>query len=311
MICVAISVRSAMLRSNMKKSQLRYSRGYKLKKHSYQKRSLETGKFRKIVLIFTWVLFLILALSYVLFFSPIFEIKEIKISGDYTIEDEEIYNTLNDILDKKILIFFDHNNIFLIQKNSLFKTLNKNFPQILSIKMNKNIINKTLVLNIMERREVGIYCEGKFAPLEPQENESTALEYSQGECYYIDVNGVIFEKAPQTSGTLILVIKDLSLIDAKIGESIIGPELLTELINLRIYLSDQLSLKVVDFVIDSNILKEIRINTNEGWYLLLDPSRSLLEQAEDLRLALDEKIKDERSNLKYIDLRIENRVYYK
>jgi len=311
LICVAISVRSAMLRSNMKKSQLRYSRGYKLKKHSYQKRSLETGKFRKIILIFTWVLFLILALSYVLFFSPIFEIKEIKISGDYTIEDEEIYNTLNDILDKKILIFFDHNNIFLIQKNSLFKTLNKNFPQILSIKMNKNIINKTLVLNIMERREVGIYCEGKFAPLEPQENESAALEYSQGECYYIDVNGVIFEKAPQTSGTLILVIKDLSLVDAKIGESIIGPELLTELINLRIYLSDQLSLKVVDFVIDSNILKEIRINTNEGWYLLLDPSRSLLEQAEDLRLALDEKIKDERSNLKYIDLRIENRVYYK
>lgn len=296
----------------MKKSQLRYSRGYKLKKDSYPKRSLETGKFRKTILFFAWTLFLILVLSYILLFSPLFEIKEIEFSGNYAINENDILGTLNDFLYKKILIFFDYNNIFLAQKNKLVTVLTDEFSQIQSIKIKKNIVEKNIFIEITERKEIGIYCQGELAATDSvDQQEPIPQEVKTGACYYIDQYGVIFEQAPQTSGTLILVINDLSSKNVEIGCSVINQKLLKELVDLREYLTKQLSLKAIDFVIETSVLKELRINTNEGWYILFDPSRSLLDQAENLRLVLEEKIKDERKSLKYIDLRIENRAYYK
>ena len=46
------------------------------------------------------------------------------------------------------------------------------------------------------------------------------------------------------------------------------------------------------------------------WYILFDKSRDLKNQLQALELVLAEKI-EEREHLEYIDLRIENRVYYK
>jgi len=89
----------------MRKGQLRYSRGYRPR--SFPR---------------TWVLFLVLVLSYVLFFSPIFEIKEIKISGNRVIGNEEIRNSLA-----------EKNNIFLVTKSRLRKVLAENFPRISSL----------------------------------------------------------------------------------------------------------------------------------------------------------------------------------
>ncbi len=86
---------------------------------------------------------------------------------------------------------------------------------------------------------------------------------------------------------------------------------MAELVNLENDLLNQLGLKVFDFIIETDVLKDLRVNTNEGWHVLFDRSRDLKNQLEALKLVLEEKIKEERKNLEYIDLRIENRVYYK
>lgn len=274
----------------MKKGQILYSRGYSPRQYPKRDRD-EKRLFRKKIIIFLWILFLFLVLSYTLFFSPIFKIKEIKVSGNRAISNEEIRDSLDKFLKKKILIFFNKNNIFLVTEDGVEKVIFKDFPRVLSIKINKDIFKKTIDLKIVERKEAGIFCKK--------------------ECYYIDEDGVIFEEAPQTSGTLILVIKDNSEGEAEMGKSIVEEKFMAELIDLRSYLSSQLNLKVLDFTIESDDSGDFKINTNEEWYILLDRSRDLKNQLEALRLVLEEKIKEGRQKLEYIDLRIENRVYYK
>ncbi len=261
----------------MKKGQVKYGRGYQPRRY-LEKRGKEKSWRRR--MIFFWILFLVLVLGYLLFFSPIFEIKEIKISGNRVISDEEIQGSLD-----------NQNNIFLISESRLAKVLAKDFPRILLVEVNKNIIKRIINLKIIERKEAGIFCKK--------------------DCYYIDKDGVIFEKAPQTSGTLILAIKDYSEGEVEIGKAAIEKEFMVELINLRDYLSNQLNLKVLDFAIGPDVSKDFKINTHEGWYVLFDRSRGLENQIEALQLVLEEKIGENRSNLEYIDLKIENRVYYK
>lgn len=269
----------------MKKGQILYSRGYSPRQ--YPKRDRDQKK----IIIFLWILFLFLVLSYTLFFSPIFKIKEIKVSGNRAISNEEIRDSLDKFLKKKILIFFNKNNIFLAIEDGVEKVIFKDFPRVLSIKINKDIFKKTIDLKIVERKEAGIFCKK--------------------ECYYIDEDGVIFEEAPQTSGTLILVIRDNSEGEAEMGKSIVEKKFMAELIDLRSYLSSQLNLKVLDFTIESDDSGDLKINTNEGWYILFNRARDLKVQTEALKLVLEEKIKEGRKGLEYIDLRIENRAYYK
>jgi len=274
----------------MKKGQIRYGRGYSSRRPPRRHREKKEISWKSKIII-AWVLFLILVLVYVLFFSPIFKIKETKISGNQAISNEDVQDSLNGFLSKKILIFFNRNNIFLATSSKLRKILVKDFPRILSIEINKNIFKKTIDLKIVERKEAGIYCKG--------------------ECYYIDKQGVIFEEAPQTSGTLILLIKDYSERDIKIGMEVIEKEFMTELIDLRTYLFDKFNLRVLEFVIETIPCKDLKVNTHEGWYILFDKSQDLKNQLQALKLVLEEKVKEERGGLEYIDLRIENRAYYK
>lgn len=272
----------------MKRGQMRYSRGYPSRQQTAQSRRylrqrrhrFKKEKSWKQKIIFLWILFLILVLAYILFLSPIFKIKEIKVSGNQAISNEDIQNSLD-----------NQSNLFLATGSKLRKILISDFPRILSIEVDKNIAKKTIDLEIVEREEMGIFCKE--------------------ECYYIDKEGVIFEKAPQTSGTLILVIKDNSKGEVEIGRSVIDKEFITELIELRSYLPDQFGLKVLDFIIESDTSQDLKMNTNEGWYILFDKSRDFKNQVQALELVLEEKIKDQRENLEYVDLRIENRAYYK
>lgn len=261
----------------MKKSQVKYGRGYNPQRYSRRKPKKEKSRKGRIILV--WILFLILVLGYVLFLSPIFEIKEIKISGNRVVGVEEIESVIN------------QGNFFLVTENKLKNTLNSNFPRIALIDIKKDIFIQSIDIKIIERKEIGIFCKQ--------------------DCYYIDEQGVAFEKAPQTSGTLILVIKDNSEGEVEIGKNAIEKEFMADLIDLRNYLADQLELRVLEFIIESGVSEDLRVDTNEGWYILFDRSLDLQNQIEALRLVLEEKIKEERSSLEYIDLRIVNRVYYK
>lgn len=242
---------------------------------------------RKMRRMVVWLILLILVLSYILFFSPIFKIRGIEVPGASEggeISPEELKNA------------FNYKNIFLYTKNDIKNVLMEEFPLIADINISKNIIERSIKLIITERERLGIVCQ--------------AIEEEMGGCFYIDKQGVIFEDAPQTSGSLILLIKDYSQRKFYIGKKIFEENVINAISKIREDLFLETGIKVLDFSIKSFPPTDLNVMTSEGWYIIFGLDRDAGIQILSLKAALEEKIQN-REELEYLDLRIENRIYYK
>jgi cell division septal protein FtsQ len=284
----------------MKKSQAFYR-----SKRTSRKPSLK----RKI---FGGLFFCLLAgLIYFFVFSPVLRIERIKIevvSGDSpsgTVLDsrtvpEGLSLIIQEILTEKIWGIIPRQSIVLVPTDKIKTDILENFPKVKSIIVNKHLPN-VLEIRIEEREPVGVYCQ-------------------TGKCFYIDQEGIIFKEAPAMEGGLILNIEDLRNQAAVVKKQVVSPEIMEFILTIRKELPELLSpageqissganLKAVNFIISS--IEDLRVLTSEGWQIYFNPQRSVEAQLEILKRVLEEEIQDSRPGLEYMDLRIENRVYYK
>ena len=245
----------------------------------YRKKKI---KRRKSMLFLICLIFLIV-LVYIFLFSSLFKIQAIEILGNKEVEAEEIKNS------------FDYGNIFLVTENKIKNDLIKKIPKIGDLEISKNLIKRSIKLTIEERGRLGIACQVK------EETE---------DCFYIDKQGIIFEDAPQTSGSLILLIKDYSQREFYLGKKIFEQRIVDFISQARQDLSSEIGLTALDFNVLSFPPKDLKVMTNEGWYIIFDLEGDIKNQLRSIKVALEEKIEN-RENLEYVDLRIENRIYYK
>ncbi len=245
----------------------------------YRKKKI---KRRKSMLFLICLIFLIV-LVYIFLFSSLFKIQAIEILGNKEVEAEEIKNS------------FDYGNIFLVTENKIKNDLIKKIHKIGDLEISKNLIKRSIKLTIEERGRLGIACQVK------EETE---------DCFYIDKQGVIFEQAPQTSGSLILLIKDYSQREFYLGKKIFEQRIVDFISQARQDLSSEIGLTALDFNVLSFPPKDLKVMTNEGWYIIFDLEGDIKNQLRSIKVALEEKIEN-RENLEYVDLRIENRIYYK
>lgn len=246
--------------------------------------------------IFFLIILLFLVLVYIFLFSPLFRIQAIEVSGNREVEVGEIENK------------FNYQNIFLITDNEIKDNLFKKIPKIADLEISKNLIKRTVKLIIKEREKLGIVCQLEIG--EDPESSDGAGEEQVKACFYIDKTGVIFEEAPQTSGSLILLIKDYSQRDFYLGKQVFKERIVNFISQAKEGLFSETSIRSLDFNILSFPVKELKVMTSEGWYILFDLEREAENQILALKVALEEKIEN-RESLEYVDLRIENRIYYK
>lgn len=226
-------------------------------------------------------LFVLAGAAYALFLSPVFKIKEVVILGTQKISPEEVRDNLT------------CDNIIFTTRKSIKSQLLKKIPEILDLKISKNLFKRRLEINIQERETIGILCK--------QDADS---------CFYFDKNGVIFENAPNTSGSLIIVIKDYSQRDLKLGDAALDGNFIDTATVIKEELFQKMGIGTSSFDIESYPAEKLRVITGESWYILFSLKRDIKSQLSALKAALDEKIQD-RMSLEYVDLRIENRIYYK
>jgi len=222
---------------------------------------------------------LILVLIYVFLFSSLFKIRKIEVSESREVSEQQIKDN------------FSFKNIFLFTKKKIKEDLIKKIPLIADLEIKKDIFAGKIKLKIQERDRLGIVCQ-------------------EESCFYIDSLGFLFEDAPQTSGSLILLIKDFTEREFFIGKKIFEENQIGSISFIKENLFLETGIKVLDFNILFFPLTELKVVTNEGWYILFDLERDIQKQLLSLKAVLKEKIQ-EREGLEYIDLRIENRVYYK
>ena len=252
------------------------------------------------------VIFVILGVAagsiYALFFSGWFTIKGIEISGNQELNREEIKNLAGSHIEKSYLfgLIKPYSNILFTNSENIKHSLENNYPLIESVSVNKKLFSKNLEVEIKERESVAVYCK-----------KDLSAQAGAEICFYFDRNNVFFKDAPRFSGQLFLVIEDSRNRDFKLGHSFDDAELLEKIFETKRVLDELKIIEYQNFVLPENSF-DFWIKAKEGWNVYLDKETDISSQLVALKKFLDEKLPpDRRQTLQYIDIRINNRIYYK
>lgn len=155
------------------------------------KRSRKVRKLRVIILFALLFISIIWALS---FFSGNRHvvITKIVVSGTHIIDQKDIEDEVYKNISGKFIYLFAKSNSFIYPQEKIYDDLLVKFPRIEKLSVNIDKVN-TLKINITERVGAYLYC-GSSVP----ENKDDVGE----NCYFINNDGYIFDKAPYFSGNV-------------------------------------------------------------------------------------------------------------
>jgi len=244
------------------------------------------------------VLFLATAAGWVwfLFYSPYFEIKKIEIFGLEKISESEIKEIIQSQIANYRFLIFRQKNIFWFDEKLAEKNINSKYV-LTSLKINKKL-PETIEIILEEKKPALIWKTGeKF--------------------YYADWNGIIIHELSQDEVSTVLNQKVMPLVYDENNQTLeIKNEILTsQLVQFIVNLNNNLSKETTNLVIEgfkvvnkpNTIIKAL---ANNGWQIYFTGSQDLDSQIKKLNLFLKEN-KEEKNIQEYIDLRFEDRVYYK
>jgi len=285
------------------------------KKIIYKKSGSRNWK-KRIILSASLALFVFV--FWAIFLSPWMLVKKIEVKNNKTIDGNKVVDLVQKNIVGNYLYFIPKSKIFLIKPGKLSRALKQNFPILLQTNI-RRIFPDKISLNIVERIPVGIWCkknvddssyisgyEGLKSKLAESQN------YSAISCYDYDENGVIFQQAPYTSGSLITKIYNHSqeAVANNVGEEVISRDLFEFLKNAQNKLQSEFGLNTEQIILGTGS-EGSAFYFASGWFLILNQKIDLNYQFQVLKNLLSQSIGDQISNLAYIDLRIENRAYYK
>ncbi|MEK7151407.1 MAG: hypothetical protein AAB784_01675 [Patescibacteria group bacterium] len=245
-------------------------------------------------LIFSFVagVFVILGIVYWMFFSGALNIRTIEINVSSELRSS-VNDVVNDWLNRGFWRFIRRNNILFVFGNDLAAELKSKFLKLESIRVDKKFPH-SLIISITERKSVGIVC-------------STM----SGACFNFDKDGVAFSVTQSSSGFLILNITDRRNVELGLGKIVIASDWLVNIITARELLTKS-EIGIAEFVIPEDSLDEFYAVTADGWRIMFNNQTDIKSQISALEVFLKEKISvAQRSQLQYIDLRIQDRIYYK
>ncbi|MDP2864156.1 MAG: FtsQ-type POTRA domain-containing protein [bacterium] len=274
----------------------KYRKPYRIKK----KKSLFKNRFFGMAIL---VLIIFGGIFYLVCFSSIFQIKDINISGNQKVQTQDVENLIKEKINQKLL-FFPTKSIFLIKSNEIVESLLEKFLKIDKVNL-KRRLPASLIVEIQERLPFGVWCEVE----EDKSSSSPFAATREGEnCFYIDKEGIIFEKNPPKEE---FIIKSEELISQGfLGEKVIEKVLLESIFEIQRNLKESLKINIEEII----ILEKEKINakTSEGWEIYFDPTGDINWQLTKLSLVLEKEIPPERrKDLEYIDLRFGNFAPYK
>jgi len=234
----------------------------------------------------------VIGLIYLFIYSPIFKINKIVVRGT---NESDIISQLqiisrSEILKRKWLIL-PKSNYLVFSSGEL-----------------KNYINANLILDELEvdkklLHTLKIYAKEKIPALQLEDS---------GANYYIDKNGLVTGAIDSTA-----IKYDLPKISygtstrVTVGSIILDKSDVGFIKNVFVKISDKFrGWRIIRAVFIDKKNSQLKFYTNEGWYLILNTEALVDKQLENLDALLRQKIQDRRE-LEYIDLRIEDKIFYK
>ncbi len=234
---------------------------------------------------------------YVLFFSPLLRVSAIEIKGLEKISPSEVREMIARNFEGKYMRVIRKNNILFIYPHAIENILTREFKDIERAQVRKQFPNRLLVQ--VRERELSLFlCDGEW-------------------CYTIDQNGVAYSKVEV--GSFEINKSELPILQSgsgrhfETGDSVLDSEYIQYLANIEEKLSRDLNIEAERNLFTPHLASgDIRVKTKEGWALYFDRNISLQKEIDMLRVVLKKSVENERRReLEYIDLRTDNKVYFK
>jgi cell division septal protein FtsQ len=133
-----------------------------------------------------------------------------------------------------------------------------------------------------------------------------------GDCFVIDEKRESYEDFDDNAQSDFIILTDRSSKEVKLGEFVLDDEYMNYVIGIKNKLGE-INLETENkFSTTSFISKDIQVKTKEDWEIYFNQNISLEKEIEMLKVVLENKIEEgQRKDLEYIDLRIDNKIYYK
>ncbi len=272
-------------------------------KKSFLKKTEKTSYFQKkrinLPRIFYWFFSLAFmgVIGYIFLFSGFLNISSREFSPTEKIASRKLSSRLNILLAEKYLNIIPKNNLLLLRESYLDKLFTQEFGIVKKVKIIKQFPDRIKI--IIEER-----------------NPLIVLENSQGRFILDDVGDVYPYDFFDSSGfdlTVLPILKETNAERAFSFENNSGIDYLEFIFKVKDKLEKLLDISLEKKMTVSKIISgDVIFKTKEGWQAYFNKSVSIDKGIEMLRIVLKEKIEEEkRKELEYIDLRIDNKVYYK
>ncbi len=233
------------------------------------------------------------------FWIPYFRATTITVQGE--VDRQAVENALTNYLSSHTGFFLPQNNIFLLSPQIIGDILKQNNIGIANVARS---FPHTISISFPERIPFSIVCQ----PIQ--------------QCYYLNTDGLIFGEAPQFSSSPLPLITVSSssphtLQSLKLGDYLADPSIMNYLLAADHYLrghaleGNTIEIQEISNTVAPFRFNEVKIFTDPGWFIFLNLKTNPQNTLRDLGLLMDQKLSTQMDHIDYIDMRFENKAFYK
>ncbi len=223
-----------------------------------------------------------------LFWAPFLRIKNIDIKN-YS-NELILKNKISRRLGEKNMFFLPAGNFFLVSTAKIVDLLRTDG---FGLAIVEKKFPKTLIISFPKTKPWLIFC-------------------SKEDCFYVNEFGILADIAPKFSENPLpeIVIVGASAATRRLGENVLDESQARFLRVAFDYLKNiEAEANKIEFQ-ESNAA-DAKIFLKEGWFIYVSLSSDPQKIFSDFKLLLEEKIKDGRNRLEYVDFRFGNKAFYK
>jgi hypothetical protein len=161
---------------------------------------------------------------------------------------------------------------------------------------------------VTETKKIILWCSGGFVQNAPKQTLRTRIVFIDEEGKAQDSGrALLSENIPY-----VVFITDRSGTSAARGEKVFDPSYGAFVVRINEMFPEQLGIELEpQYATVSRFANEVRVRTSEGWEAYVSTEIPIDSSLNALKLLFEKELPQElRAKLAYIDLRVENRVYY-
>lgn len=220
-------------------------------------------------------------------------ISNIIIEGNHFIEKEEISNKINELMVGNYFLGYSRSNFLFFPRGEIKEKIKKEYSVLKDLKLKLSGIN-TLKIELEEYQPQAFWC---------QKTENR-------ECYLVNSEGVLFLKEPLINDYQFIELYGFIIDSYPIGKQYISADFFQSLLKFTELLSRlEIETKKIETEDNYNFTLITAVSTK----IFFDVEDNILDIYDNLQTIIDQDAinKVQFANIDYIDLRFDNRVFYK